>query len=146
MLAGISAVCQQLPPSNPPLTSANRPFSLAVEAGDTLYVSGHLGLDNATGKPPADPAVEARLVMTEIRTTLEQYRMTTDDLVSVQVFCTDLSLFSLFNKEYVTFFHKPYPARAFLGVKDLLYGARFEVMGTAVRHAGESKKQPPAAP
>jgi len=146
MLAGLSASCQQVPRANPPLPVAGAPFSLAVEAGDTLYVSGHLGLDPATDKPPSDPTQEARQVMTAIRATLEQHKMTTDDLVSVQVFCTDLSLFNVFNKEYVTFFHKPYPARAFIGVKDLLYGARFEVMGTAVRHTAENKKQPPALP
>ncbi len=85
-------------------------------------------------------------MMRSIGATLKQAGMAMDDLVSVEIYCTDLSLYSLFNKEYVTFFNKPYPARDFIGVKDLLFGAHFEVMGTAVRHAAANKKQPPVAP
>jgi 2-iminobutanoate/2-iminopropanoate deaminase len=128
----------------PQLTTANRPFSPGIQAGDTFYLSGQLGLDATTNKPPSDPAEEVRRVMGTIRSTLEQNGMTMDDLVSVQIYCTDLSLYATFNKEYVTFFQKPYPARAFLGVKDLLFGAHFEVVGVAVRHAAENKKQPTA--
>jgi 2-iminobutanoate/2-iminopropanoate deaminase len=39
----------------------------------------------------------------------------------------------------------PYPARDFIGVKDLLFGAHFEVMGIAVRNASQNKRQPLAA-
>ncbi len=71
--------------------------------------------------------------------------MTMDDLVYVEIFCTDLSLYSTFNKIYTASFHAPYPARDFIGVKDLLFGNHFEVMGIAVRHAAQNKKQPPAS-
>ena len=63
-------------------------------------------------------------------------------LVYVEVYCTDLKLYGSFNKAYGSFFHKPYPARDFIGVKDLLFGAHFEVMGIAVRNAAQNKKQP----
>ena len=56
-----------------------------------------------------------------------------DDLVWVQVFCTDLSYFPTFNKVYATYFNGELPARAFLGVDHLLGNAHFEVMGIAVR-------------
>jgi enamine deaminase RidA (YjgF/YER057c/UK114 family) len=59
--------------------------------------------------------------------------MTMDDLVSVQVFCSDVSHYDAFNKVYRTFFKKELPARAFLGSGRLLFGARFEVQGVAVR-------------
>jgi 2-iminobutanoate/2-iminopropanoate deaminase len=128
-------------PPTPPLTVASRPFSPGVKLAGAIYLSGHLGLDPATGKPPADAAEEAKQVMRSIEATLAEGGLTMDDLVYVEIYCTDLSLYSAFNQEYVSFFHKPYPARDFIGVKDLLFGARFEVMGIAVRHASQNKKQ-----
>jgi enamine deaminase RidA (YjgF/YER057c/UK114 family) len=56
-----------------------------------------------------------------------------DDVVSMQVFCTDLKLYNTFNAIYRTYFHHDYPARAFLGTANLLRGARYEVMGIAVK-------------
>ncbi len=118
----------------------NRPFSPGVKFGSTVYLSGHLGLDPDTAKPPADPSEEARQVMRSVQTTLQEGGMSMDDLVYVEIYCTDLSLYGAFNKEYVSFFHKPYPARDFIGAKDLLFGAHFEVMGIAVKHASQNKK------
>lgn len=118
---------------------AKLPFSPGLKVGGQVYLSGHLGLDPATGKPPADTTEEARMVLRSIQTTLEQGGLSMDDLVSVEIYCTDLSLYSAFNKEYVSFFHKAYPARDFIGVKDLLFGAHFEVMGIAVEHAATAK-------
>ncbi len=80
------------------------------------------------------------MVLRSIQTTLEAGGLSMDDLVSVEIYCTDLSLYSAFNKEYVSFFHKAYPARDFIGVKELLFGAHFEVMGIAVEHAATEKK------
>ncbi len=56
-----------------------------------------------------------------------------DDIVSIQVFCTDLTLYQTFNDVYRTFFTQEYPARAFIGVANLLFDARFEVQGIAIR-------------
>jgi len=53
--------------------------------------------------------------------------------VSVQVFCSDVSHYDAFNRVYRTYFKKEFPARAFLGSGTLLFGARFEVQGIAVR-------------
>ena len=112
---------------------ANLPFSDAVWHGDTLYLSGHIGLDPKTGKPGATPEEEARLVLDGVKSTLEAAGLTMDDLVSVQIFCSDVSLFERFNVVYRTYFEKEFPARAFLGSGPLLFGARFEVQGTAAR-------------
>ena len=136
---------QQTAPASS-LTVHNRPFSPGLQVGDTLYVSGHLGVLDATGKPPADPSGEARQVLLSVEQTLKDAGMTMDDLVYVEISCTDLNLYADFNKVYTSFFRKPFPAREFIGVKDLLFGAHFEVMGIAVRHAADNKKQPiPAA-
>src|SRR5437660_11567630 len=67
------------------------PFSHGVIVGDTLYISGTIGLDPKTGKPPADTEAEARLTLDSIQAALKEADMTMDDLVSVTVFCPDLS-------------------------------------------------------
>jgi len=108
------------------------PFSDAVRVGDTLYVAGRLGLDPATGKPPADPSDEARLVMDDLRAVLAAAEMTPDDLVNVTVFAPDAAHFATFNAVYVPYFTGPLPARAFIGSGRLLFGCRFEVTGIAV--------------
>jgi reactive intermediate/imine deaminase len=108
------------------------PFSGAVRVGNTLYLSGTLGLGpNQT--VPATAAEEARNVLNNFRATLEAAGMTMDDLVSVQVFCSDVAHYDAFNQVYRTYFTREYPARAFLGSGTLLFGARFEVQGIAVR-------------
>ncbi len=109
------------------------PFSSGVQQGNTLYVGGNLGIDPKTRKPPASPEDEARLAMDHVKHVVESAGMTMDDLVSVQVFCSDLDAYDAFNRVYRTYFHATLPARAFLGVSKLLYGARFEVMGIAVQ-------------
>jgi 2-iminobutanoate/2-iminopropanoate deaminase len=115
--------------------AANAPFSEAVLAGNTLYVAGHIGIDPATGKPGATPEDEAKLVMESFKRSVEAGGMTMDDLVSVTVFCSDVSHFNAFNGVYRTYFHENYPARAFIGSGALLFGARFEVQGIAVKRA-----------
>lgn len=59
--------------------------------------------------------------------------MTMDDLVCVQVFCPDLSLYAKFNAAYRKFFAKDFPARAFIGSGPLLFGGHFELQGMAVK-------------
>ena len=107
------------------------PFSGAVLTGDTLYISGTLGLED--GAVPADPATEARNVMNGIKAQLEDAGMTMDDLTYVQIFCSDLSLYQVFNDEYRTFFTQEFPARAFIGAGSLLFDAHFEIQAIAVK-------------
>lgn len=112
--------------------TAAGPFSGAVLAGNTLYLAGRIGL-TPDRRVPATAAEEARLVLDDVKATLAAARMTMDDLVTVQVFCSDVSHYDAFNKVYRTYFTKEFPARAFLGAGTLLYGARFEVQAIAVR-------------
>lgn len=113
---------------------ANLPFSDAVWAGDTLYISGQIGLDPKTNKPPASAKEEAKLVLEDFQEAVEAAGLTLRDVVQVQIFCSDVSLFQEFNQVYRTFFQEEhYPARAFLGSGKLLFDARFEVMGIAAR-------------
>lgn len=117
----------------PPPGLTTVPFSHGVIVGDTLYISGTLGLDPKTGKPPADAEQEAHMVMDGIASVLKEANMTPDDLVSVTVYCSDLSQYQKFNGVYRTYFKKDFPARAFIGAGSLLFGAKFEVQGMAIR-------------
>ena len=108
------------------------PYSGAVLIGDTLYLAGSIGLDENL-EVPDDPADEARNVLNAIKRSVEAAGMTMDDLVSIQVFCSDVAHYQVFNDVYRTFFTQEYPARAFIGVGTLLFDARFEVQGIAVK-------------
>lgn len=111
---------------------AAAPFSGGVMVGDTLYLSGTIGRDKDL-KVPADPAVEAKLVLDNIQATLKEAGLSMDDLVVVQVFCSDVAHYATFNEVYRGYFKKEFPARAFVGSGKLLYDARFEVQGIAVK-------------
>lgn len=118
---------------NLPGRTSQAPYSDAVLSGNTLYMSGRLGLDPQTGRPPADPAVEAKLILDGFRAVLAEAGMDLSDLVSVQVFCSDIKLFDTWNRVYRAHMPEPFPARAFIGSGPLLYGARFEMQAIAVK-------------
>jgi len=119
---------------NAPEKLVQAPFSDAILAGNTLYLSGRIGLDPKTGKPPAQVEDEIKLLLDGMKGTLEQAGMNMDDLVYVQIACTDLSLYDKFNAAYKTYFTtKDYPAREFIGAATLLRGGHFELQAIAVR-------------
>ena len=117
-----------LPGRNVPL-----PFSDAVQVGDTLYLSGRIGVDPATGVAPDDIEQELRLLFDGFEAVLGAADMSMDDLVWVQVYSPDISLWEQFNAAYLKRFSKDLPARAFIGSGPLLRGGRFEMLGVAVK-------------
>ncbi len=110
------------------------PFSDGVWVGSTFYLSGHLGIDRSTNRPLENVEDETRLMLDTCNATLAAAKLTMQDLVYVQIFCSDVSLFAMFNAIYHTYFGKNFPARAFLGCGPLLFGARFEIQGIAARN------------
>jgi reactive intermediate/imine deaminase len=118
---------------NLPNRRHNLPFNDAVLVGDTLYLSGRIGIDPETLSAPDDVQKELTLLLDGVRDVLAAADMTMDDLVSVQIFCSDLSLFSTFNERYRTYFKGDLPARAFLGSGKLLLNGRFEICAIAAR-------------
>ena len=117
-----------LPDANPQL-----PFSDGILAGNTLYLAGRIGLDKS-GKAPAEINDEIKILLDQVKSVLEQAGMTMDDLVYVQIACTDLSLFDKFNPIYRSYFTtKDLPAREFIGAAALLRGGHFELQAIAVR-------------
>ncbi len=119
---------------NLPDRSPQDPFSNAILVGDTLYISGNLGLDPKTGKPPDKIEDEVTNLLESYKTLLGRAGFTMDDLVYVQIACTDLSNFDKFNAIYRTYFTKDMPAREFIGVASLVRGGHFEMQAIAVRH------------
>ena len=116
-----------------PGKSVQAPFSDAVLTGNTLYLAGRIGLDPKTGKAPDKIEDEIKLLLDGEKDVLAQAGMTMDDLVYVQISCTDLSLFDKFNAAYKTYFTKEFPARQFVGAGSLLRGGHFELQAIAVK-------------
>ena len=112
-------------PANP-ANATQPPFSGAVVVGNAAYLSGVLGTGDT-----AEAAATTGL--NSLQTNLQASGMTMDDLVSVQIFCPDVSHYDAFNKVYRTYFKQEYPARAFIGSGPLLNGAKFEIQGIAVK-------------
>jgi 2-iminobutanoate/2-iminopropanoate deaminase len=110
------------------------PFSDAVRVGDTLYLSGQLGL--VDGKVPADFEVEAKAVMDNIGAILKARGLTHDDLVKCLVMLDDMKDWPAFNKVYIPYF-KPgrMPARSAFGADGLALGAKVEV--ECIAYAGK---------
>jgi len=119
---------------NLPERSDSRPFTHTIVAGETIYIAGSIGFDPETGRVPEDPMDEARLMMDALKAKVELAGATMSDLVSIQVFCSDVSLYGDFNELYAGYFTAGvYPVRAFVGSGPLLSGARFEINGIAVK-------------
>jgi 2-iminobutanoate/2-iminopropanoate deaminase len=140
-LAVHGAFSQVSPSSNrrainlPDDSSPKAPFSGAILSGNTLYISGRIGVDSKTGNAPANLDEEIKLLLDHVQETLVEAGMTMDDLVYVQVASTDLSLYDKFNAAYRGYFTtKELPAREFIGVASLLRGGHFEIQAIAVRH------------
>src|SRR5712691_151836 len=113
---------------------AGRPFSPAVLVDGTLYVSGQIGRDLKTQKVPEDFEAEVRQVLDSIGIILREAKMNYADVVSVQVYLTDMELFSRMNAVYTTYFKADRPARTTVGVAKLAAaGARIEITVTARR-------------
>jgi 2-iminobutanoate/2-iminopropanoate deaminase len=109
------------------------PFSDAVLVGNTLYLSGRIGIDPAIGVAPEGVDQELRLLFDGFEAVLAEAGMNMDDLVWVQVYSPDVSLWERFNLAYVKRFSNELPARAFIGSGPLLKGGRFEMLGVAVK-------------
>lgn len=117
-------------PERPP----QAPFSNAILVGDTLYLSGNIGLDPKTGKAPDKIEDEMKLLLDTYKTLLTQAGFTMDDLVYVQISCTDLGYYDKFNAIYKTYFTRDLPTRQFIGVASILRGGHFEMQAIAARH------------
>ncbi len=111
------------------------PYSQAVKVGNTLYLSGQIGIDPSTGRLREDFPSQAKQVLENLQAVLEEAGYTKKDLVKVVIYLTDVSLFAEFNSLYERFLEgvEPKPARVTVGVKELPLGALIEIEAVAVR-------------
>ena len=110
------------------------PFSPGVLVDGTLYVAGQTGRDLKTAKVPEDFEAEVRNTLDSIGIILREGKMSFADVVSVQVYLTDMDLFQRMNAVYITYFKDQRPARTTVGVTKLAApGARIEITATAHR-------------
>ena len=91
----------------------------SLQSDGTLYVSGQIGRDLKTQKVPEDFDAEVRQVLDNIGIILREAKMTYGDVVSVQVYLTDMSLFQRMNNIYTTYFKTDRPSRTTVGVVKL---------------------------
>jgi reactive intermediate/imine deaminase len=103
-------------------------YSQAVRAGDTVYISGQIPLDPATGVlVSGDIEAEIRRVFDNLKAIAEAAGGSLSDTVKLGVFLTDMTHFPKVNEIMATYFSTPYPARAAVGVAALPRGARIEM-------------------
>ena len=116
----------------PPGTAQGRPFSAALEVGDTLYVSGMTG-SGKDGKISDKFEEEVQQTLDNISATMKAGGWSLADVVAVQVYLTDMDLFSRMNTVYMTNFKEPRPTRTTVGVAKLVSTAKIEITVTARR-------------
>jgi reactive intermediate/imine deaminase len=114
----------------PPGAKAGGNFSPGILVEGTLYVSGNLGLD-ANGKIPETFEAEVQQSLDNIDSVLKAAGMSREDVVSVQVYLTDLNTFQRMNKVYAAHFKDPRPTRTTVGVAGLVNGGHIEITATA---------------
>jgi 2-iminobutanoate/2-iminopropanoate deaminase len=104
------------------------PFSPAVRGGDTIYLSGQVGQDPATGRlVDGGVAAQAEQALRNLAAVLEAAGKTLDDVVRVGVYLADMGDFAAMNEVYARHFAQPYPARTTIGVAALPMGAAVEI-------------------
>lgn len=107
------------------------PFTPGILVDGTLYVAGFSGEDAKTGVIPEDFETEVKQALDKVGVILKEADMDYKDVVSVQVYLTDMTLFDRMNNVYRTYFDEPRPTRSIMGLKELIGPARFEITVTA---------------
>ena len=109
------------------------PYSQAIQAGNTVYVSGQLPIDPATGAMPEGIAAQATQSMKNIQAILAEAGMEMKDIVKTTILLADLAGFGEVNEVYGSFFTGDYPARACYQVARLPKDALVEIEAVAVK-------------
>ena len=118
----------------PNAPAAIGPYSQAIEAGSTIYVSGQLPIDPATGAFAGnDIASQTRQSLTNIKNILAEAGTDMSSVVKTTVMLADIADFAAMNAVYAEFFSAPYPARAAYLVACLPKNALVEIECVAVK-------------
>lgn len=104
-------------------------YSQAIRAGDTIYMSGQIGLDPETMQMAEGIEAQTHRVFQNLRAVAEKAGGSLDDMVKLTVYLTDLVHFPRINEIMAGYFSQPYPARAAIGVAGLPRNALVEIEG-----------------
>jgi 2-iminobutanoate/2-iminopropanoate deaminase len=129
LLTATPALAEKTLIASPEAPKAIGPYSQAIQSGKLVFVSGSLPFDPA-GKvdySKQDVSAQTRRALDNIVLELKAAHLTLNDVVSATVYVTDIDDFPAVNAVYASYFHAPYPARAFVQVAKLLRGARIEI-------------------
>ena len=111
------------------------PYSPALWAGDTLYISGQIGIDPTTSQLVSeDAAAQADQTLKNLGALIKAAGLTFDHVVKTTVILSDLADYPAVNEVYAKFFDAPAPARAAFAVKSLPLGAKIEIDAIAQRN------------
>jgi 2-iminobutanoate/2-iminopropanoate deaminase len=109
------------------------PYNQAVKAGGFLFISGQVCLDPTTGNlVSGDVKTEAHQVMKNLKSILDEARMTFEHVVKTTIFLSDMSLFADVNEVYGSYFSGDFPARETVAVKGLPRNVNVEISMVAV--------------
>lgn len=109
------------------------PYSHANAAGDTIYISGQLGLDPETGVLAEGVEAQAKTGFENLKTILTEVGVSFKNVVKTTVFLTDMNDFAAVNDIYAQYFTGEYPARSCVQVAALPKGASFEIEAIAAK-------------
>ena len=110
------------------------PYSQAIKTEKTIYVSGQLPIDPATGAFPADEIkAQTKQSLTNIKNILESEGYSMADVVKTTVLLADIADFAAMNEVYGTFFEGAYPARSAFQVAAVPKGAKLEIEAIAYK-------------
>lgn len=118
---------------NPPGGEVSPNFSNGILSGNTLYLAGQQGADNA-GHLPDGTGPQTAATLANIRAVVQAAGFTMNDIVSVNVYLADIHDFGDMNKAYVAAMPDPKPARTTIQAAALVNGARVEISAIAVKH------------
>ena len=119
-----------------PKAKAIGPYSMAIETGDLVFLSGQTPLDPATGKlAEGDIATQARQCLENLKEVLTAAGLTFGHVVKANIFLTSMCDFAAVNEVYKSYFSEPYPARSTVAVAALPMGAKVEIEMIASRSA-----------
>lgn len=112
---------------------AHLPFSEAVRVGDTIFLSGQMGIVPGTMTlAPGGVRAETRQALDNLRTILEAHGLSLRHVVRCTVMLADIAEWPAFNEVYREYFEAPYPARSAFGANGLALGGRVEIECVAV--------------
>lgn len=107
-------------------------ISSAVRVGDTIFISGQIGIDDKGAVVSGGIAGQTRACLESIRDILASYGASMTEVVQTRIFLTDFGGYADYNRVYQEFFSAPFPTRSTVGTPQLALGAEIEIEALAV--------------